>query len=292
MERDRWADWILERRFGGSESTPEERAKWMEPLWEVRERVLDRGLLTDVDVLLDVGCGDGLVGFGALERGVPSVVFSDVSGDLLEVCRAAAADLGVADRCRFVVAGAEDLAAIDDESVDVVTTRSVLIYVEDKPRALREFLRVLRPGGRISLFEPINRFGIRPETPETFWVYPSDGLGKLARKIFAVYEALQPESDPMLDFDERDLIAQAEQAGFFPIDLELQAVVEAPKPLRWEVFLHSSGNPKIPTWAEAMAEALTPEERERVTAHLRPLVEEGRGVRRIAHAYLRATKPT
>ena len=35
----------------------------------------------------------------------------------------------------------------------------------------------------------------------------------------------------------------------------------------------------------------TVEERDHVVVHLRPLVEEGRGVRRMAHAYLRATKP-
>jgi ubiquinone/menaquinone biosynthesis C-methylase UbiE len=43
-------------------------------------------------------------------------------------------------------------------SVDVVTTRSVLIYVKDRARAFAEFARVLRPGGRTSLYEPINRF--------------------------------------------------------------------------------------------------------------------------------------
>jgi arsenite methyltransferase len=290
-ERDRWADWLLERRFGGSASSPEERARWMEPLWKVRDRVLDGGLAEGADVLLDVGCGDGLIGFGALERGVATVIFSDVSEELLDVCRAGATEFGVFDRCRFVLARADDLAGIDDESVDVVTTRSVLIYVEDKAQAFREFHRVLRPAARISLYEPINRFGIRPDTPEQFWTYPPDGLGELARKISAVYDAIQPETDPMLDFDERDLIAHAEDAGLFPIDLELHAEVAAPKPVKWEIFANSSGNPKIPTWAEAMEEALTPEERERVVAHLRPLVEEGRGVRRMAHAYLRATKP-
>jgi arsenite methyltransferase len=95
----------------------------------------------------------------------------------------------------------------------------------------------------------------------------------------------------MLDFDERDLLTVAEQAGFFPITLEYEAKVEAPKPKEWQTFLHSSGNPKIPTMAEAMDQALTAEERERLAAALRPAVEEGRGVWRMGKAYLWAVKP-
>ncbi|WP_348240817.1 methyltransferase domain-containing protein, partial [Salmonella enterica] len=53
--------------------------------------------------------------------------------------------------------GAETLEGIADSSVDVVTTRSVLIYVDDKAAAFAAFHRVLKPGGRVSLFEPINR---------------------------------------------------------------------------------------------------------------------------------------
>ena len=51
----------------------------MEPLWKVRDRVLDRALADGADVLLDVGCGDGLIGFGALQRGVGTVIFGDAS---------------------------------------------------------------------------------------------------------------------------------------------------------------------------------------------------------------------
>jgi hypothetical protein len=58
----------------------------------------------------------------------------------------------------------------------------------------------------------------------------------------------------------------------------------------WETELDSSGNPRIPALAEAMREALTPEEAERYTAYLRPLVEEGRGTSRRASAYLWARK--
>jgi arsenite methyltransferase len=150
---DRWAEWLLLRRFAGSEDV---RREFMEHLTRVREKVLDNAELASGDVLLDVGCGDGLIAFAGLERGLRTVIGCDISEELLNECHTIAADLGVLDRCRFVQAGAEDLAPIDSASVDVVTTRSVLIYVQDKQRAFEEFFRVLRPGGRISLFEPIN----------------------------------------------------------------------------------------------------------------------------------------
>ena len=256
----------------------------------VRDKVLDRSGLTEGETLLDVGCGEGMIGFGALERGAGHVVFTDISDDLLDFCREAAEALGFSDRTSFVNAGAADLRGIADASVNVVTTRSVLIYVPEKAQSFAEFFRVLRPSGRFSCFEPINRFCME-EKRAGFWGYPSDGLSELAQRVEQVYEEIQPPSDPMLDFDERDLIKLAEAAGFFPIDLELQAEIRAVEPKPWDAFLNSSGNPKIPTIAEAMDEALTPEERERFAAHLRTLVEEGKGVWRMAHAYLRAVKP-
>lgn len=73
-------------------------------------------------------------------------------------------------RCRFVRAPADDLAALAPGSVDVVTTSSVLIYVQAKQQALHEFFRVLRPGGWLSLFEPINRF-CYPEPPRMLLGY-------------------------------------------------------------------------------------------------------------------------
>jgi arsenite methyltransferase len=69
----------------------------------------------------------------------------------------------------------------------------------------------------------------------------------------------------MLDFDERDLVALAERAGFFPIRLELEAEVRSSEPIRWDTYVDTAGNPRIPTLAEAMREALTLAERERLT---------------------------
>jgi arsenite methyltransferase len=285
--RGRWAEWLAERRFGGD---PEVKQRFLSDLAATRDKVLDGAQRIEGEHLLDVGCGEGLIAFGALERGARAVTFSDISADLLNFCREAASDIGVLDRCEFVQASAEDLASIGDGSVDVVTTRSVLVYVKDKPGAFSEFARVLRPEGRISIFEPINRFG-RDSSLKTFAGYDLDGLDEIRGKVWAVYETFQPpDTDPMLDFDERDLIRFAEAAGFFPISLELEAVVEPLPPRSWDGFLASSGNPNIPTIGEAMREALTASEQERLTLVLRPLVERGLGVWRMASAFLTATK--
>jgi ubiquinone/menaquinone biosynthesis C-methylase UbiE len=259
-------------------------------LAHVRDKVLDRARLEPGENLLDVGCGEGLIGFGALERGAGHVVFADISQDLLDMCREAAENLGVSERCSYVRAPVEALEGVGTNSVDVACTRSVLIYVKDKERAFAELFRVLRPGGRSSLFEPINRFGAEARR-RGFCGYPSDGVSDLATRVEAVYAEIQPPDDPMLDFDERDLLVLAERVGFFPVQLELEAEIGPIPPRPWEPFVNSAGNPNIPTTAEAMEQALTPEERRRFAEHLRPLVEQGKGVSRMACAYLSATKP-
>jgi arsenite methyltransferase len=96
----------------------------------------------------------------------------------------------------------------------------------------------------------------------------------------------------MLDFDERDLLALAERAGFKDLHLDYEADVRAPRPTDWERFVQSAGNPLSPTLEEAMNAALTSGEREGFTAHLKPLVESGVGIERRAFAFLTAKKPS
>jgi len=287
--RDQWAAWLAERRHAGD---PEEFRRQLEFLAPIRDRVLANAALAPGKRVLDVGCGDGLIAFAAAEAVGPSgsVIFSDVSADLLNRCQAMAADAGLLDRSRFVQAPARDLSPIEDATVDAVTLRSVLIYEADKASAFAEFRRVLRPGGRLSLFEPVNRFAF-PEPPDRFSGYDVAAVIDLAATVKAVYETIQPPgSDPMLDFDERDLVAQAERAGFEEVHLHLEIDINHLEPRPWDVALNSSGNPRIPTLAEAMDQALTPGETERLTAHLRPLVEQGDGWRRMAVAYLWAVR--
>jgi hypothetical protein len=90
----------------------------------------------------------------------------------------------------------------------------------------------------MSLYEPINAFALTEDWSRRFWLYPADGLDDLAEKVSAVFEAhREPGDDPMLDFNERDLVRLAEDTGFFPVDLELPVEVRAADPHPWEVFL-------------------------------------------------------
>jgi len=70
--RDIWAEWLAVHRYGGD---PEVRRRMLEETRGFREKVLDRSGLEDGETLLDVGCGEGLIGFGALDRGARHVVF-------------------------------------------------------------------------------------------------------------------------------------------------------------------------------------------------------------------------
>src|SRR5215471_3562303 len=296
--QDRWAQWLLHRRFGGD---PQRGHAMLETLSIWRDQILQHATITKGETVLDVGCGDGLIAFGAFDRVGEKglVIFSDISQDLLDHCRSLTQQLQVLERCRFVRASADDLAAIATGSVDVVTTRSVLIYVQAKQQAFHELYRVLKPGGRLSIFEPINRF-CYPEPPQMFLGYDVATIEAIASKVRAVFERIhEPASSPLLNFDERDLLSFAEQAGFAEIHLELHATIKQPKPLdskdetsrpTWETLLKSSGNPLNPTLEEAMAQALSPQEAEQFTAYLRPLVETTQGYERQAVAYLWAVK--
>jgi ubiquinone/menaquinone biosynthesis C-methylase UbiE len=283
-----WIQWLLNRRFGGD---PELMKKAFGFLYPVRDKVLNHIDLANDQILLDVGCGDGLITFGALEKfETCRVVFSDISDDLLNHVQVLAQEMNLGDRCQFVRASADDLSMFSNESVDAVTTRSVLIYVPAKQRAFNEFQRVLKPGGQLSIFEPINRFAY-PESSDRFDGYDITPVMEIAEKLKAVYERIQPtDDDPMTDFNERDLVIHAEKAGFTEIHLELQIKVKPPENADWTAMMRVAGNPKIPTLEEAMQQVLSPLEAETFVNHLRPLVESKKGVHRSAVAYLWAVK--
>ncbi len=221
------------------------------------------------------------------------MIFSDVSPALLERCREAVRSREALDRAEFVTAAAEDLAGIPDDSVDVATTRSVLIYVVDKPAAFASLYRVLRPGGRISLFEPINRL-MFPEPDGRFFGYDLSSVGELVARVHAIFTAGERAvRSAMMDFDDRDLAKLAEEAGFDPVHVECHIDIErggGDLPISLEALLDGAPNPNAPTVREAVDAALTAPEQVQFMTALAKAFKDRRAVRRTAVAYVSATK--
>jgi EmrB/QacA subfamily drug resistance transporter len=290
---DRWRRWLVDSRTGDDARQQHLLSTFLYPL---RDELLNRAQIRPGETVLDVGTGAGLIGYGALDRVGPAgqVIFSDVSPDLLGHCQAAVIAEGLLDRSGFLQASADDLNGLKDASVDVVTTRSVLVYVADKAAALHEFHRVLRPGGRAVLVEPITPV---PADGGFYLGYDLSPVRPIAAKLSAYYTAVAAAAgpagggDPLLSFDDWDLLDLAEVAGFGQIHLEVRVDVQAPRPpCPWDRFLRMAPNPLLPTFGQVLAQALDRDEAGQLTDYLRPLVESGRGRRRQALAGLAAIK--
>jgi arsenite methyltransferase len=172
--------------------------------------VLENARIARGEMVADIGAGTGLLTIKAVEHvgRDGDVLAIDVSADALEELRR----LCTAPNVGYFIGSAEVLP-LRDKSIDVVLTRSVLIYVRDKAEAAREFFRVLRPGGRCSLFEPVNIRATR--------LWDAVDFGDLRDRVVAEFASEWPRDDPIHDFDERDLARHFEAAGFeVSVDLE------------------------------------------------------------------------
>lgn len=298
MSRDIWADWLGSGRHGDDATF----ATALQPqLDAMRDVVLDGAALRDGMQLADIGAGDGLIAFGAFARlgGALHVTFVDVSAELLRICAAEAARRGLGDRCRFVEGPAESLSALSDASVDVVTSRAVVAYVADKAAAFREFYRVLRPGGRLSIGEPIFQDQALVLAAIAKRVRSGDaGEHQRALELMHRWRARQlPDTleeiaqNPLTNFTERDLLRFARQAGFESISLRLHIDLVPALPLPWEAALRSAPLPGVPTLGELLETEFNPEERIAFERQFRTLFETGGAAEQNAVAYVTANKP-
>ena len=100
--------------------------------------------------ILDVGCGTGVMSLLALQKGAAKAVCSDISNYMLERARDKADQQGYGvDRIDFRQLDAESLP-FEDASFDAAMTGMTLGLLPDQDKAIREMVRVLRPGGFLS----------------------------------------------------------------------------------------------------------------------------------------------
>jgi len=298
---DQWSDWLLWRRHGGD---PGHEPVVRTMVDRIRDRVLDgAGLLPGLPpcmVLVDVGAGDGLIPFGAFDRVGHSLqaVLVDISGPLLARAEERAVERGVRDRCTFLETSAELLTGVADASADVVTCRAVIAYVSDKEAAIRSFHRILKPNGRVSLAEPINRDeAVNVAAFANFLLTPAaERVSPAARLLHRCRQAQLPstleeiQNDPLTNFTERDLVMLFQKAGFDEIHLELHIDVFRQAPVPWNTYIDIAPRPGAPTLREVFASRLSAAEQRLLEESLRPLVESGRHKTRETTVYLTASK--
>ena len=128
----------------------------------LREQLLDQLALKGDEKVLDVGCGRGLLAIGAAKRlktgkvtGIDVWNAQDLSGNSVEAARENAKAEGVADRVRFDTGDARKLV-YPDGFFDAVISSNALHTLEDdreREQAIKEMLRVLKPGGRVVIFD-------------------------------------------------------------------------------------------------------------------------------------------
>lgn len=110
------------------------------------DRVADAARIEPGQRVLDVACGTGVLACAAAERAGPrgSVVGLDPNAGMLAVARTKS------HRIEWREGRAESLP-FEDDSFDAVVSQFGLMFFEDRIAALREMMRVLRPGGRLAV---------------------------------------------------------------------------------------------------------------------------------------------
>jgi arsenite methyltransferase len=129
---------------------------------KLRDRLLNLIPWRGDEIVLDVGCGRGLLLAGAARRlttgkaiGVDIWLPHAVSGNRPTAALENAAIEGVADRVEIKQGDVRQLP-FEDASFDVAVSNFVLHEMNaaaDREKMLREIIRVLKPGGRLALID-------------------------------------------------------------------------------------------------------------------------------------------
>ena len=147
--------------------------------------------------LLDVGCGPGSITRGLAERLAPGqVVGLDLSKDALDGARRDAAKRGLTNL--VYEEGSVYQLRFADASFDVVYAHQVLQHLRERGSALREMLRVTRPGGFVAVRDV--DWGTAAYWPRDPWIdrfievhhqtwYRNGGEPQMGRQLRALFNA-------------------------------------------------------------------------------------------------------
>jgi ubiquinone/menaquinone biosynthesis C-methylase UbiE len=98
--------------------------------------------------VLDIGAGTGLLGLELARRWPAAIIVAvDPARAMLEIARDRARRAGIGNGRLEILAGPAEALPIPDQSIELAVSSFVFQLVADRPGALGEAYRVLRPGG-------------------------------------------------------------------------------------------------------------------------------------------------
>jgi 2-polyprenyl-3-methyl-5-hydroxy-6-metoxy-1,4-benzoquinol methylase len=119
-----------------------------------QERFLAMLGLSAGQKLLDVGCGAGGPVLRAAARTGCSVVGVDVHEQAIATARTLADRRGLVGAATFFVADASRRLPFDDAAFDAITCIDAINHLPDRQKAVGDWVRMLKPGGRLLVTDP------------------------------------------------------------------------------------------------------------------------------------------
>ena len=102
--------------------------------------------------VLDIGCGIGGPAFVLASKYGANVTGIDIEPQLIDQARNRAERLGLSSSCEFVKVDPGPMQ-FPDESFDVVFSAGVIMTIDRQEEVLAEALRVLKPGGTLTVYD-------------------------------------------------------------------------------------------------------------------------------------------
>ena len=121
---------------------------WQDQLW--RQRAVALSKVTSEDDVVDVACGTGDLSIAFAKAGARSVLGVDFTQAMLDIAVTKTRIQGYS--IEYLQGDAMHLA-LPDASADIVSIAFGIRNVQEPTKALAEFYRILRPGGRLTILE-------------------------------------------------------------------------------------------------------------------------------------------
>ncbi len=211
-----WSTWLKKTRFSYmDENQKEQTIKW---LIAVRDSVLNLADLQIGQKIADFGCGSGLLAFGVLERFEDKVelIFSDKFQDCLDECQKILSETKIKNNAKFLKTDVSNIK-LENNYLDRLMTRSVLVHIKNKKQVFSEFYRILKQNGIYAAFEPIIS-----ENTRYYELLTNNQISDYEDFKKAEKEFMENPNDPLVNFSAESLDKDLLEVNFSDVTINVQ----------------------------------------------------------------------